>query len=614
MDDRTINNLREELLQFVSKKIDNDTFVSIVKLIRKFVDCEMCSLWRINNNSTGSKSEYKSTSLLVRTLKNGLRFHSENDEDYIHDLNNDCLIKCVLQLIKEEVLSYHLCNIKSCEKCDNTKCIKIKPIQPLRKLNLQYFLSIPIYEQDNKTKTIALLILAFTDEPQISNLEEISSIISMVMSSCFYRNMVYRKQNITQKLVENYYLQGEKKHLRDIFYPILKSILKDEYWPYESASAFIWDSYKNNYKLLSTTDIEGYNDESDYEKIVYNIGEEDIGKVANKKKPKIYDEPSFVAEGKYIEKTENGRKTMMIIPIFRPSKRDEVIGILRFVNNQNKVSKCFTDFFNDTDVDVMKYVADHLALIIDNFLGEEERTAFISKLSHESKTPANAIRVSAERIKRKIGDGIFMRTEFHHYLQSIIDYADIQMTQAEANLLISNFYGNTPKRYVIKRQSIREVIEKSINVVRPYARDRRNISFRNIHIQNDFPDWHLYIDSNVFKIVFYNLLTNAIKYVIPNTPSFQVNISGIETTDHLIINVSDYGLGIEEKDKENIFLLGVRGENIRKKNNEGYGIGLHITQQILKDFGGEIRVSNCLFPTTFEIKLPIKILNNKIIT
>ena len=67
---------------------------------------------------------------------------------------------------------------------------------------------------------------------------------------------------------------------------------------------------------------------------------------------------------------------------------------------------------------------------------------------------------------------------------------------------------------------------------------------------------------------------------------------------------------INEKDKDRIFLLGVRSENAQKTNSEGYGIGLHVVNQILRDFGGKISVKQCSNPTIFEIKLPHLLYSN----
>ena len=52
---------------------------------------------------------------------------------------------------------------------------------------------------------------------------------------------------------------------------------------------------------------------------------------------------------KYEEDTGPPGKTLMVIPIFRPSNRKEVIGVMRFVNKQNSVNENVVDYFNDTD-------------------------------------------------------------------------------------------------------------------------------------------------------------------------------------------------------------------------------------------------------------------------
>ena len=104
-------------------------------------------------------------------------------------------------------------------------------------------------------------------------------------------------------------------------------------------------------------------------------------------------------------------------------------------------------------------------------------------------------------------------------------------------------------------------------------------------------------------------MTNTIKYR-NNNKDFSVDISGHDTPDNLIINISDYGIGIEDKYTNRIFLMGVRGKNATKKSAIGFGIGLPVVKQIINDFGGEITVANPRQPTIFEIKLPKYLLND----
>ncbi len=602
--DNFIYDLSKKLLEASSRNEEN-LIQNVVNIIQETTNARMCSLWSINTNNTNGG--FLSASLIYRKLENGVIYPFHKNEDYAHDLS-ECFIKYILDITEESKDIFHISKISECESH--------RSLKSLIELDLKYILSIPI-ENDDK-EVIALLKLSFCEEIKINDLEIFAITVLKIIFSCLERKILLKKQQLINDLFENYKCKG-RKNIKDIFYPIINNIFK-KYFFYEGASVFLWNSYDNRYILLTTTGIINENKEV----IFYNAGEGLTGKVSKgKKKPKIYDDlielelsnnPDY--KHKYREITFHSGQTMLVLPILRPSNTDDVIGILRFTNKINGQSirdgNAVVDFFNDTDIEIIECASHYLALNIDYFLGEEDRNNFISKLSHESKTPANAIRVSADRIKKKMGDSTFIRHQFNHYLQSIIDYADFQIMQASTNLYISKFNRNIPKskKYVVKQIQILSVINESINIIRPFARDRQNIRFDNIVISTLFPRLNLFIDESAFKTVFYNLLTNAIKYVRYDTDFF-VEIDGISNNDNIIITVSDYGIGIEENEKEDIFLLGVRSKNVSKFNTEGYGIGLHVVKQIINDFGGEIRVSNCFYPTIFEIKLPIKLINNK---
>jgi signal transduction histidine kinase len=423
--------------------------------------------------------------------------------------------------------------------------------------------------------------------------------------------MLYQKQHIMWDLVEIYKERGSKKKLADIFFPVLNDVLY-KYCKYEGASFFIWDSYMNHYKLLSSTGIEGIQ-KNNYNNVVYQAGKNKTGSVADTKKPIIYDD--LTANGnshhKYKEETIHVGKTMMAIPIFRPSKRDEVIGILRFTNKQNSTNTDVIDHFNDADVEIMAYASDYLALIIDYFLGEKERHDFISKLSHEFISPASSIRNSADRLLKN-NNPAFIERNFVSYLGDIRDLAELQLQQADTNLHISSIRVNTPRAQKYKEMGkylLRDIIQQGKKTVIPFAR-MEGLRFDNIDIDGSFPSWELHIDKGAFRTIFYNLLANAIKYRNPKA-DFTVKISGYEYNEWLIVCVSDMGIGIDTKDKDRIFLMGYRGDNVTEHNSDGFGIGLPVVKQIIVDFEGEISVTNFLNPTIFEIKLPKLLLNDK---
>jgi signal transduction histidine kinase len=612
MNNDLIHDLREALLKNTSRKADQHLFDNLVQSIVDVAKCDLCSLWGINNNNTPGKRNddvFQSISIISRKQKN---------KDYPFQ---DLVLKMEDTFIQK--------TIKNAETYYEGIRADHKQKECLEELNLNFFIGIPIPDfEDSSGKIIAVLKLSYTDSPKIENKKLFAEIIRDYISSSLYRRMLLKKQDVMKALMDNYEKHGQKRDLCDIFTPILKTILYENCCEYEGASFFIWDSYMNYYTLLSTnTDItlqttedagevpQIIKDKKDYHQVFYQSGDGLTGQAAEIKESMIYDDLSDEEKNnpqhlhRSQEITTNIGKTMMVIPVFRPSKPDEIIGILRLVNKRNKN---FVDYFNDTDEELVGYACKYLALTIDYFLAEEERNNFISKLSHEFSTPANTIRITANRLLKNKEDKYFMHNNFDSYMEAIFFFSELQIQQATTNLYVSKARTRLPKsqRYMPSINSLKDIIHKSKSTVIPIAREAR-VKFDNIIIESKFPAWNLYVDYFAFTTVFYNLLTNTIKYHnSSHYGEFYVNISGYETSDSLIINVSDFGLGIEEKDKNKIFLMGVRGKNVTKKNVTGFGIGLPVIKQIINDFGGEIRVSNLKSPTKFEIKLPKYLLND----
>lgn len=591
--------LREALLDALEDN-SNCLIYNTIRAIQHSLNCEMCTLWSINHNTTRpNATPFDSASLLARIMSQGMNYpYINKDDDFAHSLDH-CFIKHALDIINYSGSNYLECTIDDCTMHLSYKALK--------EMGFTYFICIPIIQ--NKV-TIAFLKLAYFENPHMEEeLPRISNVINKAVFSAINRHIINQKQSLINDLIKNYRSNGNKD-LKDLFEPVIVTIFK-KYFEYEGASIFIWDSYSNQYNLLVTT---GLKDILETDEVFYLAGEGLTGIAASKKEAIIYDNLKDLEANnpehlhKYREDTENEGKTLLSVPIYRPSNQKKVFGIVRFTNKINGQSllenRHVVDFFNINDIELIQDALHYLALNIDNYLEEEERMNFISKMSHESRTPANAIRVSAYRIQKKMADDRFMRSQFQHYIQSIIDYADLQLMQASTNLFISKSNRNYKKksRYVNTVCSIGEIIKASINVIRPFAREHK-VTFDNIVIRTRLPNRDLLIDKSAFLIVFYNLLTNAIKY-IKRDSDLSVEISAEETRNSLVIRVQDYGIGIKQEDLDRIFYLGYRGVHAQKTNAEGYGIGLYVVKQILDDYNCHISITSNLNPTTFEIEIP----------
>jgi len=576
-------------------KVDEQLFERIVDDIQKTTDCGLCSLWRINSNTHDT---FQSVSLIAQKLKECFSYIFIQNEDYVHDLG-DCFIQQILFKTQSDQKPYYFCGIEECKTH--------RSIEAIKSLNLKFFIGIPIYDH-KQNKTIAVLKLSYLENPRLDQVEQFSIAVSDVINSCINRYTLFKKRQVIEDLMKIYQEKGNRNNIRNFFNNIVKEILP-KYFNYEGASFFMWDSFLNHYQLLSSTGIKDITT-AEYNLMSYVAGVGLTGKVAKEKKTRIYsnldDEEINNRDYKNfcIENTKHKGKTMMVVPIFRLSKTNEVIGILRFINKMNKINNEVVDYFNDTDDEIMTYAAKYLALTIDYFLREEERNDFISKLSHEFKNPSQSIFVTADRIVKQYNNPQFIERDLLSYIKNIRDFSELQMQQAETNLYVSKMHLNKPlsQRYTISKNSLRRILTKARHLVIPFARIE-NATFDNIEIDQYFPNWELYIDKIAFETIFHNLLTNAIKYRDPNS-TFSVKIEGYGKPEWVIINVSDYGVGIDSWDKDKIFFLGYRGDNVTRYNSNGFGIGLAVVKQIVEDFNGEIYVTNLKNPTIFEIKLP----------
>lgn len=628
MENNTFDN--EEIIATVKNKLfdiahylGNNLLKKSVEIILSVLKCTECSLWEINHNSTQKDKEaenrdFISTSLIERKISNSVTYSFKNDTDFVHDLY-DGLFKDVTRpenakpvyiYSRDEALKYHH-----------------RSADFVREIGLDKLIVFPI-PKVKRGPVIALLELSYQECPLDDTVwEKLADLLCPFFTAAFIRNTYVQKQSLMESLIR-YNQKYSNSTIAEFLNKILNEILL-EFCPAQGASFFVWDTYQNRYNLAATT---GLNPQIkplivlgvsvdipiENETVYYQKGEGRTGYVGKTCKPLITDdiqeeEAKGDVKGKYGEHLPVQAKTEMFIPVKAPSKKgSEVIGVFRLVNKKNVFNEEIVDFFNDADADMMKYAADYLALVIANYQKEENQYNLVDKLTHEIITPANAIWKTASRLYKHLRDEDFMLKNLAPYLKDIISFAELQKWQASTNLYLSRNRRKQPLhvRYNIRPTALHKVIEESIDIAIPIAR-KCNVKFDNIVIDPKAnPLLSVKIDKNAFKMVFYNLLTNAIKYHDPKASwdDFHIGISYYIDSISLVIKVADNGFGIKQKEKDIIFETGFRSEMAIQNNASGYGVGLTVTRQIIKDFGGDIYIENLRKPTVFHIDLPKNII------
>ena len=227
----------------------------------------------------------------------------------------------------------------------------------------------------------------------------------------------------------------------------------------------------------------------------------------------------------------------------------------------------------------------------------KNKAEFVSKVSHEFRTPLNIIigMVNLMVNKPEMYKGEFppsahrqleiVNRNCQHLANMINDVLDL--SQTEAGLM------------TINRQPthLRELIESAYGVVRPLL-DEKNLYWR-LSIPDDLLE--INCDRTRIRQVILNLLSNAARFTSNGGVSMEVSPG----TDRILVSVTDTGSGISPEDAENIFTPFSHGSMISDQSG-GSGLGLSISKQFVELHEGKMWLESELgVGTTFFFELPI---------
>ena len=212
-----------------------------------------------------------------------------------------------------------------------------------------------------------------------------------------------------------------------------------------------------------------------------------------------------------------------------------------------------------------------------------------SIIGHDLRSPI----ASLKGIMELIDNQQLSREEFQDLLKHLQKNVDNVYLMLE-NLLqwsLSQMKGFKPN---LKGFEINEMIEETVELFRETAKQKQ------IDLRCDVPEnLGIFADVNHIQIILRNLLSNAIKFTPQNG---QVAVNGIVRNNFVELKIIDSGIGIKNEDLSTIFSkpklkAGTSGE-------KSTGIGLILCQELIKQNGGKITVTNNLNNgTTFNILL-----------
>ena len=231
------------------------------------------------------------------------------------------------------------------------------------------------------------------------------------------------------------------------------------------------------------------------------------------------------------------------------------------------------------------------------------KTDFLSTMSHDIRTPMNAIIGLTAIAEKNLGDADSTKESLrkislasNHLLTLINDILDISKVES-GKLKLS------PLTF-----SIVETAENLVNLSHPMVKEK-NIEF-SFHI-NRMEREYLYTDQLRLNQIYINLLSNAIKYTQPGG-SVRVEMreeeSALPGRVRLIYVVADTGMGMSPEFMKTMYQPFSRQTDSRVNTIQGTGLGLAITKQMVDLMGGDIDCqSEQGKGTTFTVTLDIPV-------
>jgi signal transduction histidine kinase/CheY-like chemotaxis protein len=229
------------------------------------------------------------------------------------------------------------------------------------------------------------------------------------------------------------------------------------------------------------------------------------------------------------------------------------------------------------------------------------KSTFLANMSHELRTPLNAIIGYSEMLEEEardtskienIQDLRKIQSAGKHLLSLINDVLDLSKIEAgKMGLHLETF-------------DVPQIIDEMVTTLQPAA--AKNANAINVHLADNVNIMRA--DVTKVRQILFNLLSNACKFTDHGTVTVDVDQIKIEQRNWIQFRVSDTGIGISAKQRENLFQEFAQADASIARKYGGTGLGLAITHRFVQLMRGCIRVeSEPGRGSIFTVQLPAQV-------
>lgn len=223
-----------------------------------------------------------------------------------------------------------------------------------------------------------------------------------------------------------------------------------------------------------------------------------------------------------------------------------------------------------------------------NIMKEKEKIkTLISDISHQTKTPISNLILYSELIE-EVDLSEDMRSNVEAIKQQAEKLEFLIKSLVKLSRLENGILNLSPRKEEIQPM-LQDIYEQYIS----------KASEKNLELNIEKTTSKATFDRKWTTEALGNIVDNAIKYT--NTGEITINVKEYEIFTR--IDISDTGIGIAETEQAEVFSRFYRSQSVH--NDEGVGIGLYLTREIISSEGGYIKLTSELGEgSTFSVYIP----------
>ncbi|MDZ7317111.1 MAG: HAMP domain-containing histidine kinase [candidate division KSB1 bacterium] len=222
------------------------------------------------------------------------------------------------------------------------------------------------------------------------------------------------------------------------------------------------------------------------------------------------------------------------------------------------------------------------------------KSNLVANVSHEIRTPVALIRLYAETLEM---GRIKSEAKRQKYYKTILAET-VRLSQLINNILDFSKIESRMKEYHLAPGDLAEVVRR---VLEMYEHNFEQNGFRvECNIEENLPE--IEMDADAVTQAFVNLLDNAMKY---STDDRYIGIQLKQRNEHIVLSVTDHGIGIPQHELKKIFQKFYRVGDSLVHNTKGSGLGLALVEHIMTVHRGRVEVESTVGRgSTFSLIFP----------